>query len=231
MTSLKVTMTNESPKFPAWKTPLPALTAQEKRAFFASLKNPQEPSGDITLIVKLPVDILSPEGKKKWDGQKSAAFEQSEITSIKEDVLIEASSVRRVIQKENVFETMDQKIMESRQIAKKIKSDFEMLQIPPPTDPIEVEPLFVDQQMHLDKTLPEQEVRTQTDFVAFKKNPAPSTVSRDRQKALHTIHVAESHLNITLNQTPKDTKKEQKPQRSRKINWDKVNEHVLHEDF
>ncbi|EAY18278.1 hypothetical protein TVAG_253900 [Trichomonas vaginalis G3] len=225
-------MTNESPKFPAWKTPLPQLTAQEKRAFLASLKNPQDPSGEISLIVKLPVDILSPEGKKRWDGQKGAAFEQSEITTIKEDVLVEPNNVRHVIPKENVFETMDQKIMESRQIAKKIKSDFEMLQIPPPTEPIEVEPLFVDQHARAERTIPEPEQHTQTDFVAFKKNPAPSSVSRDRQKALKTIHAAESHLNITLQKSPQEQKKETpKSPRSRKINWDKVNEHVLHEDF
>ena len=221
---------------PAFKTPLQPMTAQEKRQFLASIAHDYEPTGEITLCFRLPEDILSPEGKKRWDSQKASCYEQTEITQIEEDVLIEPSKVRTIPPKENVFQSMDQKIAESKMIAKKIKTDFEALNIPPPTEPIEVEPLFADsnRSRQYERSIPDHSGKLTTDFSSLNKKDPNKSQIRDRQRALQAVKTAERTLS-KCSDRPKDKKSEtttsRRPYKSQQIRWDKVTEYVQEEEF
>ena len=229
-------MRGEKRGFPTWKKPLPSITAQEKRQFLASLIHPDEPTAEVALCFKFPEDILCPEGKKRWDSQKASCYEQTDITQIDEDILIPPLKVRNIIPKENVFHSMDQKIAESKMIAKKIKTDFEALNIPPPTEPIEVEPLFADstRTRAYEPNIPDHSnnLISSRDLSGLNKPKLKQSQLEDRQRALAAVKAAEKTLNNCRRQ-PKDNKAQtaRRPPKTQRIRWDKVTQYVKEEEF
>lgn len=223
-------MKRESKKdeFPVWKTPLPQMSAQDKRQFLADLKNGFDSSGEVTLCIKFTDDILSADGKKKFENKKMKSIEQIDVTPIKDDSLINPSQLKNPQQRENIFEAMDVKIAESKRIAKKIQSDFEALNIPPPKEKIEVEPLFADYNQPvqvIERDLSSRTTKQKKETQIVYKNSSNKYPEDGRKRAMKTIEHAEKTLSTQKTKTKKPNKST-----TGQINWAKVNEYIQEDD-
>lgn len=220
------------------RTPLPLITAQEKRAFLASLNDPVEGEAEIILEIPIPDDILSIEGKKRWDMQRIAAVETVGIETIQNNTLVQPYTYYHQPVKENIFEALDQKMMDSERIADKIKKDFEELGIAAPEGKVKVESLYSNKptkaRVYYDKqTERNHEDINKSDLVIFNSD-YKNKLSAERKRALKTIDIAESKLyscsaSHKSKTSGKDSSRRYYNAVNRGVEWDRVNEYVQYD--
>jgi hypothetical protein len=137
-------MKRDEPAFTQRKAALPPLTSQDLKVALA--KTPHDrPQTIVSFLIPLPYDILCAQGVREWRSQRAATIEQSDVTTIRQDELMDPSFDRKdKTDRPDYFERLDRKLDEIQDYADRMDRELTELGIPEPAEPPVIEPYFGD---------------------------------------------------------------------------------------